>query len=77
MTKTKPSSGTFAVCVDCTADDVDLVVGKLYVVAKPEPKDSPTMLRIIDDSGEDYLYPNNWFVPINVPPRVKRALAMN
>ena len=77
MTKTKPLSGTFVVCVDSTADDVDLVVGKLYVVAKPEPKNSPSMLRIIDDSGEDYLYPNNWFVPINVPPRVKRALAMN
>jgi hypothetical protein len=77
MIKTKPSRGSYVVCVDCTADDIDLMVGKLYVVAKPQRNDSPSMLRVVDDSGEDYLYPMDWFEPLTVPSRVKRALATN
>jgi hypothetical protein len=31
-------------------------------------------LRIIDESGEDYLYPAKWFVPVEVPQAVKTSL---
>ena len=33
------------------------------------------MLRVIDDSGEDYLYPRRWFVPIELKPKQKRRVA--
>jgi hypothetical protein len=75
MTKIKRSIGSFVVCIDCSDDDVDLSVGKLYRVAKPERTDPPSRLRVVDDSGEDYLYPKQWFVPLTVPPKARRALA--
>jgi hypothetical protein len=31
-------------------------------------------LRVIDESGEDYLYPSEWFVPVKVPSAVKISL---
>jgi hypothetical protein len=33
------------------------------------------MMRVIDESGEDYLYPNNFFVRIELPASVEKALA--
>jgi hypothetical protein len=32
-------------------------------------------VRVIDESGEDYLYPENLFVPIDLPHAAKKALA--
>jgi hypothetical protein len=32
------------------------------------------MVRVIDDSGEDYLYPADWFVPVKLPMKAKRKL---
>jgi hypothetical protein len=75
MIKSKTSRGEYVVCVDSTNDDIDLIVGKLYKVAKPQRNDPPHMLRIVDESGEDYLYPADWFISMEVPPKVKRALA--
>ena len=73
--KTRPVRGRlFVVCIQSTDDDVDIVVGKLYRVVKPRHNDDPLDIRVIDDSGEDYLYPRRWFVPVVVPAKVKRAL---
>ncbi len=50
------------------ADDAfDLEVGKLYVVLPPEPRDGLDDIRVVDESGEDYLYPSSWFVEVDVP----------
>lgn len=40
----------------------DLVIGRVYKVAPPEENDGE-MLRVIDGSGEDYLYPAEYFEP--------------
>jgi len=50
-----------------------LCVGKVYQVIRPEPNDGPG-LRVVDEEGEDYLYPARRFVPLNLPPRAKRAV---
>ena len=71
----KPKAGSYVACINSTQDDIDLIVGKIYRVHRAEENDPGTMLRIVDESGEDYLYPTSWFVPMEVPPRVKRALA--
>lgn len=42
----------------------ELIVGQVYKVVLPEPNDGPHRLRVIDGSGEDYLYPANYFVPL-------------
>ena len=49
-------------CGDLSTDD--LTLGRLYEVVKPA--DSHDMIRIIDDSGEDYLYPQCLFEPVEV-----------
>jgi hypothetical protein len=64
-----------AVYIGGDSRNVDLILGKVYRVIRPERLDSEQDVRIVDESGEDYLYPGRWFVPIDVPPRVKRALA--
>jgi len=71
----KPRSCSYVACVKVTDDDVDLMVGKIYRIHKSEKNDSSDMVRIVDDSGEDYLYPVEWFVPMVVPPRLRKALA--
>jgi hypothetical protein len=41
----------------------------------PDPQSEESgMLRVIDESGEDYLYPRNWFVPINATNELRSAL---
>jgi hypothetical protein len=44
----------------------DLVVGQVYKVAPPDVNDGPDDLRIIDESGEDYLFPAHYFTPLHV-----------
>lgn len=41
----------------------DLVIGQVYKVAPPDVNDGE-MLRVIDESGEDYLYPATYFEPL-------------
>jgi len=62
--------------VACIRTDgaLDLEVGKLYLVLPPEPGDRDEDLRVVDESGEDYLYPVSWFVPVEVPEESARAL---
>jgi hypothetical protein len=43
-----------------------LEVGQVYKLAPPEPNDGD-MLRVIDGSGEDYLYPASYFEPLIIP----------
>ncbi|MDP2880801.1 MAG: hypothetical protein Q8N89_04370 [Azonexus sp.] len=58
----------FMVCVsreglgEFSADD--LTLGRLYEVLSPE--DTQGMVRVIDDSGEDYLYPASLFDAVEV-----------
>lgn len=71
---------TFVVCVEKTSlgdfsgDDVE--IGRLYEVLDNEAGHG--MIRIIDESGEDYLYPAAWFEPVMLGEtsvrRLQRAL---
>lgn len=67
-------SAQFTVCIDNGEYDADLIVGKIYRVVKPERNDRPADIRILDESGDDYLYPRGWFVPIELPLKARRAL---
>jgi hypothetical protein len=64
---------TFAVCLKNTGCE-DLVVRKVYRVLPDEKAEKAKHLRIIDESGEDYLYPANYFFVIEVPQKVERSL---
>lgn len=74
MTSRGRESTEFALCIHSGEDDVDLIVGKIYRVVKPERNDRPSDIRILDESGEDYLYPRASFVPIELPAKAKKVL---
>jgi hypothetical protein len=67
-------SQDFAVCIHNGEYDVDLIVGKIYRVMKPKRNDRPSDTRVLDESGEDYLSPRSWFVPVELPLKAKKAL---
>jgi hypothetical protein len=77
VTSRTRTSSSFAVCIRNGEYEADLVVGKIYRILKPEANDRPADIRILDESGEDYLYPRAWFVPVALPLKVKKALVAN
>ena len=74
MTATAPTVGKLAVCIRNTGYEVSLERRKIYnVLADPEAK-KHKMLRVVDESGEDYLYPEGFFLSVALPPAVRQAL---
>ena len=64
----------FAVCI--TDSEPDLEMRKIYRVVPDESAKKEGHLRIIDESGEDYLYPANYFVSVEVPKEAEQALLL-
>ena len=57
----------FAVCLRNEGFAVSLDVRKLYAVLEDPEAESNDLIRVIDESGEDYLYPERYFVAIELP----------
>lgn len=77
-TKSRParrSAATqFAVCVKNTGYPASLELHKIYRVLRDDDAAADGDLRIVDESGEDYLYPADWFAAIDLPRRVRTSL---
>ncbi len=63
----------FAICLKNKGCE-DLVIRKVYRILPDEKAEKTKYLRIIDESGEDYLYPAGYFFVIEVPQKVERTL---
>ena len=63
----------FALCVE-NKDCEDLEKRKIYEVVPDEEAEKEGYLRIIDESGEDYLYPQSYFVLVQLPREAQEAL---
>ena len=63
----------FALCVE-NKDCEDLEKRKIYEVLPDEEAEKEGYLRIIDESGEDYLYPQSYFVLVELPHEAQEAL---
>ena len=74
MQETNPSQPQFAVCIDNTGYPASLERYKIYRVLPDEETARDGDLRVIDESGEDYLYLATCFVVIEVPQEVERAM---
>ena len=74
MEKSKKMSQEFVVCINNEDYPASLELHKIYRVISDEDADAEGDLRIIDESGEDYLYPASYFVPINIPHIVEESL---
>jgi len=68
------STPKFAVCIDNSEYPASLELHKIYRVLVDEAAARDGDLRIIDESGEDYLYPAERFVQIELPRRVRGSL---
>jgi hypothetical protein len=64
----------FAVCVQNDGYAASLERNKLYVVLPDPDAEREGDVRVVDESGEDYLYPADWFVPLEVPKAVQDSL---
>jgi hypothetical protein len=65
----------YVVCLRNDGYPESLELRKLYRVL-PDPKaHAVDHVRVIDESGEDYLYPKEFFAPVTVSEPIKRALA--
>jgi len=64
----------FAVCVNNAGYPASLELHKIYRVLPDEEAEPDGDLRIIDESGEDYLYPDEYFVLAELPQAVEKSL---
>ncbi len=72
MRKTKTS--TFALCLDNEGYKASLEVGKLYRVIPDKEAEAHGLIRVIDESGEDYAFASTRFHPMELPPQIKKTL---
>jgi hypothetical protein len=62
----RSSEKTFVICLRNNGYEVSLEPRKLYQILPDPDAAKHQQLRVIDESGEDYLYPKSYFVPIEL-----------
>jgi hypothetical protein len=62
------------ICLDNSGYEVSLERRKIYVALPDASAEKHGQLRVIDESGDDYLYPAELFVPVDLPAAVRRAV---
>jgi hypothetical protein len=69
-----PDNAAFAICV-CNEDyQASLELRKLYPVLDDAFAREHGFIRVVDESGEDYLFPDDYFVRVNLPQAVEKKL---
>jgi len=72
MAKDRHATAAFAICIN--TDDPDLLTPRMiYQVVPDESAARSNYIRVIDNEGEDYLYPAEYFVLVELPHTVERA----
>ena len=66
----------FAICVRNVGYNASLEVRKLYPIVEDSDAQANDLIRVIDESGEDYVYPNDLFQRLTLPIEVQRALQL-
>ena len=64
----------FVVCLKNKGYEVSLERRKIYQVLADPGAEKHRQVRVIDESGEDYLYPQSFFAPIALPQPIRRAV---
>ncbi len=65
---------TFMICVNNRGYKSSLETRKIYEVLADKMAARHRQLRVVDDTGEDYLYPETFFADVTLPPATKRRL---
>lgn len=64
----------FAICIDNSDYPVSLELHKIYRVVPDDVAEREGDIRVIDESGEDYLYPAKWFALVELPAETEQVL---
>jgi hypothetical protein len=64
----------FALCIDNTDYKASLIPGKVYRIIPDREAARDDMVRIVDESGEDYLYHQSYFAFVDFPKSVEKRL---
>ena len=70
MSKARP----LVICVKNDGYEVSLELRKIYLAVPDADSEQHGLRRVIDESGEDYLYPGSFFVEIALPHPIRRAV---
>jgi len=74
---TPKHSPQFVVCIKNEGYEASLEPRKIYQVLTDAEAESHKMLRVVDESGEDYLFPASFFSPISLPQTLIKELALS
>jgi hypothetical protein len=70
----KRQTTTFALCLKNTGNEASLILGKVYRVVPDARAAKDDLVRIIDESGEDYLFHKKQFVLVDFPQAVRKKI---
>jgi hypothetical protein len=74
MIMNRAAAKHLVVCIENDGYPASLEKRKIYVAMRDEAARKHSLLRVIDESGDGYLYPESFFRPIDLPQTVKRAV---
>ncbi|HMF11407.1 MAG TPA: hypothetical protein VKE94_03855 [Gemmataceae bacterium] len=75
MNSPKRTKARFAICVNNDEYPASLELHKVYRVLPDKEAERDGDLRVVDESGEDYLFPAEYFVLVDLPPKTARELS--
>ena len=64
----------FALCLDNAGNEASLILGKVYRIVPDARAAKDNLLRVVDESGEDYLFAKDQFASVNLPQAAKRRI---
>jgi hypothetical protein len=70
----KQPSKQFVVCVDNEGYPASLEKRKIYLALRDPSAERRGLIRVVDESGDDYLYPKAFFRSIALPLALRRAV---
>ena len=74
MRKTNIASARLVICVENKGYAVSLEKRKIYVTLVDLQAAKHGYVRVVDESGEDYLYPKRFFLPVTLPQSIRKAV---
>jgi len=72
---TKSETQNYVLCINNEKYPASLDARKIYLCIPDPEAEAHGQIRVIDESGEDYLYPQDIFIPIEIPQEATRAFA--
>jgi hypothetical protein len=65
----------FAICIKNEGYEASLEFRKIYDVLQDKEAESPGLMRVVDESGDDYLFPKDYFAPIELPSPIRTQIS--